>query len=471
MPLVRSVRRAHLWLNSRNDSPIRVPPAQSVTASATRASARSRSRSCISRVTRVSRVPNTNDSVRTSFVAGQRLDEPQQQPRVALHRARDVAQDDELARLADLAPPDPLGELAAVARFRRNIARGASRRPCGWSSKRRVRRRSRRGSQQVDEPLGVAQLGRRSSGRSRGGAGPRPWTTRRARSSMPSISPPSSTSVATWMPIVASSVIVALARPRRGLVARRPARPPRARASGDVAARGASWAASGRAGARTARTRGRTPRGRRAGGRTARRRCRGPTALRPMSTPERERPGEVDRRAEVDRTAPPRAAPARSRRPRQQAAPSMSRRRVRAGGRPSGRRQRDGAAGWRSMGPSRRGAATRARRLARLRRGTSRRLAAHLADVLLVLEDDAQRLVDDVRAAARAAPSDSSADAQSSVSATPGTLVRSALAQPVDERDDLAGEPLRARRAPGSRRSRTPWAPSGSRSSGTGSAA
>ncbi len=99
-PLVRSVRRAQWWLNSRNDSPIRVPPAQSVTLSATRARARSRSRSFISRVTRVSRVPNTKDSVLTSMVRAQRLDEPQQQPRVALHRARDVAQDDELARLA-----------------------------------------------------------------------------------------------------------------------------------------------------------------------------------------------------------------------------------------------------------------------------------------------------------------------------------------------------------------------------------
>ena len=95
------------WLNVRNDSPIRVPPAQSLTESATRASARSRSRSRSSRVTRVSRVPNTNDSVRTSDAADERLDEAQQQPRVALHRARDVAQDDERARLADLAAARP----------------------------------------------------------------------------------------------------------------------------------------------------------------------------------------------------------------------------------------------------------------------------------------------------------------------------------------------------------------------------
>ena len=68
-PDVRSERRAHFWLNVRNDSPIRVPPAQSLTESATRASARSRSRSRSRRVTRVSRVPNTNDSVRTSDAA------------------------------------------------------------------------------------------------------------------------------------------------------------------------------------------------------------------------------------------------------------------------------------------------------------------------------------------------------------------------------------------------------------------
>ena len=68
-PLVRSARRAHCWLNVRKLSPMRVPPAQSLTASATRARARSRSRSLSSRVTRVSRVPNTNDSVRTSLAA------------------------------------------------------------------------------------------------------------------------------------------------------------------------------------------------------------------------------------------------------------------------------------------------------------------------------------------------------------------------------------------------------------------
>ena len=54
-----------MWLKSRNDSPIRVPPAQSVTASATFVRARSRFRSFSRRVTRVRRVPKTKDSVRT----------------------------------------------------------------------------------------------------------------------------------------------------------------------------------------------------------------------------------------------------------------------------------------------------------------------------------------------------------------------------------------------------------------------
>ena len=54
-----------------------------------------------------------------------------------------------------------------------------------------------------------------------------------------------------------------------------------------------------------------------------------------------------------------------------------------------------------------------------------RLLAADLADVLFVLEDDAERLVDEL-GRQLLAPSDRSAAAQSSVSATPGTLVRSA---------------------------------------------
>ncbi len=141
MPELRSVRRAHWWLNCRNDSPIRVPPAQSVTVSATFASARSRSRSFINRVTRVSRVPNTNDSVRTSFVRASawtnrrsrrewRSMEPEMSHSTTSWRGSLIC------RFQTHSVSSP------VARFRRNIARAASRRPCGCSSWRRVRRRS-----------------------------------------------------------------------------------------------------------------------------------------------------------------------------------------------------------------------------------------------------------------------------------------------------------------------------------------
>ncbi len=67
--LLRRTRRAQRRLNVRNDSPIRVPPDQSLTVSATRVRARSRSRSRSSRVTRVRRVPNTKASVRTADAA------------------------------------------------------------------------------------------------------------------------------------------------------------------------------------------------------------------------------------------------------------------------------------------------------------------------------------------------------------------------------------------------------------------
>ena len=134
IPDVRSVRRAHFWLKVRNDSPIRVPPAQSLTESATRASARSRSRSRSSRVTRVSRVPNTNDSVRTSEAAESawtkrsssrewRSIEPEMSHRTTSERGSRIwrRQTHETSW-----PPVP--------RLRRNIARGARRRPCEWSS-------------------------------------------------------------------------------------------------------------------------------------------------------------------------------------------------------------------------------------------------------------------------------------------------------------------------------------------------
>ena len=181
MPLVRSVRRAQRRLNSRNDSPIRVPPAQSLTASATRDSARSRSRS--------REQPRHPGQLRPEHERlrlhrrrrRQRLDEPQQQPRVALHRARDVAQDDDLARPLDRPPPDPVGELAAGRevppehRPRREQPAVVVELVAAGPAQLEAR------LEEVDEPLGVAQLGRRSSGRSRGGGAPRRRCTRRVR--------------------------------------------------------------------------------------------------------------------------------------------------------------------------------------------------------------------------------------------------------------------------------------------------
>ena len=145
-PEVRSVRRAHCWLNVRNDSPIRVPPAQSLTASETRARARSRSRSRSSRVTRVRRVPNTNDSVRTSEAA----------ERAWTNRSRSRewrSIEPEMSQMTTSERGSRIGRRQThhmswppVPRLRRNMARGASRRPCEWSSCRRVRRCSRRGT-------------------------------------------------------------------------------------------------------------------------------------------------------------------------------------------------------------------------------------------------------------------------------------------------------------------------------------
>ncbi len=153
---------------------MRVPPDQSVTVAATRSSARSRSRSRSRRVTRVRRVPKTNASVRTSD-RGQGLSEAEQEPGVALHRDRDVA--DEHDRRAAAAP--------GAARPRSGGRRrspgcagtwpaGRVRRPCRWSSQRRVRRRRELRHEPVDEARRLAQLGGASCGRSRGGGATSP---------------------------------------------------------------------------------------------------------------------------------------------------------------------------------------------------------------------------------------------------------------------------------------------------------
>ena len=116
----------------------------------------------------------------------------------------------------------------------------------------------------------------------------------------------------------------------------------------------------------------------------------------PMSTSD-QRPGEVDRRAEVDLEARAPAAPARSR-------PTRPRRRRPSTGSPVGAQDRIDRVG--RYGTGHRGRARVAGPAQawarRPRRGSVAAVcAADLADVLLVLEDDAQRLVDDVRRRAR----------------------------------------------------------------------
>ncbi len=111
-PDVRRDRRAQCWLKVRNESPIRVPPAQSLTESATRAERAITV--AISKQAGHAREPGPEHERLGPDLRGrgERLDEPEQQPRVALHRPRDVAQHDQRPRFADLAAPDPGQELA-----------------------------------------------------------------------------------------------------------------------------------------------------------------------------------------------------------------------------------------------------------------------------------------------------------------------------------------------------------------------
>ena len=155
IPDVRSVRRAHLWLNSRNDSPIRVPrPSRSRCRRP--GPAHGRDAALHDPVTRVRRVPNTNDSVRTSS-CGRAPARSEQQPQVPLHRGRGCRPAPAGSRrLADL-PRQTHSVSSPVARFWRNIARWATRRPCGWSRTAACAGAEAR-TEQVDEPLGVAQL-------------------------------------------------------------------------------------------------------------------------------------------------------------------------------------------------------------------------------------------------------------------------------------------------------------------------
>ena len=444
-PLVRSTRRAHFRLNSRKLSPMRVPPAQSVTVSATWRRAASRSRSRRSRVTRVRRVPNTNDSVRTWFVAARawmnrrssrdwRSIDPLMSHRTTIWRGRRVGR---LQTQSRISPP--------FAMLRRNIARGATRRPWWWSSCRRVRRVSRPGCQQVDESFGVAQLGRGH-----------PVELPVAQHLATRCRHPGAMTNALGLLVLVALVgagrgmpssrlmrLVALGRLDRpvpglallGLV--------RVGVAASSAAGGRSGAASG--GARTGRTPCRTARVRRAGGRRRPRRPRGPVPV--ADVDERQRPGEVDRGPEVH------VEPDGPQRPSEhdRLAEQPLRRRRRAagvtGGRPGSTTRRD---------------------LLQVGRG---RGAADAPDVLLVLEDDAEGLVDDGRrelagaeGEQRGRPVERLGDARAPSSGRPRA---GGGRTPTTWRGQL----LRRLRAPGRGRSRAPARGSGSRSSGTGSGA
>ena len=95
--LVELAERRRRCASRRTSRRPRPPPA--------RAPGRGRGRAA-GGVTRVRRVPKTNASVRTSR-PGQRLAEAQQQPGVALHRAADVADQDDRRAAAARAAPQP----------------------------------------------------------------------------------------------------------------------------------------------------------------------------------------------------------------------------------------------------------------------------------------------------------------------------------------------------------------------------
>ena len=93
---------------------MRVPLPQSTAISFARASAASGSRVARSGVSRVSRVPNANASTPAPR-ADDRVEVEEERPRVGVHRARDVAEDDELPRDGLARLPRLLDRLAAGA--------------------------------------------------------------------------------------------------------------------------------------------------------------------------------------------------------------------------------------------------------------------------------------------------------------------------------------------------------------------
>ena len=271
----------------------------------------------------------------------ERLDEPQQQPRVALHRARDVAQDDERARLADLAPPDPRHELAAGPEV------APEHRPGRQPAAVRVELVAARPAalearhQQVHQPLRLAQLGRGHPvelavaqdlalrvgvGRDDDALDRRfvvGVLVRSARDRACRARPGRSS----------ARCSTGLRRRRRRdllLVGGRPRR-------GAAVDGGKSLRTRVRAAATSGRTRRRRSAGRRGGGRRWRRRPRGPARgrrCRPGSAPGRSRPRRRGRSAVAPRGATARTRPPRraggGRRPRGRTAPGRWRDRARS---------------------------------------------------------------------------------------------------------------------------------------------
>ena len=367
-------------------------------------------------MTRVSRVPNTNASVRTAD-AGQRLAEPEQDPGVALHRARDVA--DHHERTAAGGPG-----AARPSRGRRRRSPGCAgtspagrrRRPCRWSSWRRVRRRSRFGSSRSisrsasRSSAAVIRSNWRWRSASRGAVGALADDDRavvgrgvvRPELLLRPIGMPSRGRLAV-APVVAG---LGLGGPVLGLVGLG-GRGGRVRVGRQAERRGR---------ARTGRRPRRRPRGRRAGGRTPPRRPSGPARGRrgrrapsarakSIAAPRSVvRPGEAERPGEADRAAgEPLAVDDEARSARRGAA---------------GARSGDRARWSRVRVPAQPPATTSSSIRRPVSPRTCRTSSSYLRTTPSVSSTSS--------GVSSVAPRASSADAQSSVSATPGTLVRSA---------------------------------------------
>ena len=226
-------RRPWRSLNAFSASPMRVPLDQSGAAAAARWIARSGWRPASARVSRVSRVANTNASTCGPLPAAE-VEELQVGARVGLHRARDVAQHHEPAR-HDAAPPAREAErLAAGAQAARaGVRRRSMSRP--WRAALvAARAPQRRGELEPrHQPVELRELVRRRARRSAcSPAAPRRWPARagpRPRRRRPRASPRAGGG-GDVAPTPSASVVAS------GAVARRAAPAGRTSASGSSAA-------------------------------------------------------------------------------------------------------------------------------------------------------------------------------------------------------------------------------------------